>query len=90
MNLWTRALHFLREAPGVEEPAAMPAANDPHQDDDVTELEELRREVYQQRIKITGLSKKLRALESQATLLKRKWPEIHKQVFPLPEYVKRN
>lgn len=61
----------------------------PRQDDEETELDRLRREVYEQRIKITGLSKKLKSLQMSVTQLKRERPGIHKTIFPLPSHAKR-
>ena len=69
-----------------EAPAAMPAANDP---DVETELEQLRQQVYEQRIRINGLSKTLRDLRSRVSDLGRHSPAIHSKFFPQPSHIKR-
>lgn len=84
MKLWTSALNFLREAPGVKEPAETPAVHLV-----VAERDELLREIYEQRIRITGLSKKLRSMQTAASTLKTRWPAIHQQVFPSTHRSKR-
>ena len=56
---------------------------------DETELECLRRELYELRIKFTGLNKKLRSLHSRISTLKVRWPRIYDQVFSSQRHTKR-
>lgn len=74
-------LQRLRPLQGAPEPA-LPA-------EELHNLEEMRELIRVLTIRNKGLRMKLRTVQEQAKELKRRWPLIHKQVFPSPDYIQR-